>query len=123
MKFPVIELVDRYTIAQVKHEHTHGANQAELDFYSEQIQELDTVQIQHLLDQLTQIHRHIWNLEDDFKKYRETNYSLEEIGRRSLIIRDLNQHRVAYKNQIAAAVGCAVREIKQDHASEIIRPR
>jgi TolA-binding protein len=123
MKFPVVELVDRYTIAQVKHERTHGANQAELDFYSEQIQELDTVQIQPLLDQLTQIHRRIWNLEDDFKKYRETNYSLEEIGRRSLAIRDLNQHRVAYKNQIAAAVGCAVREIKQDHASEIIRPR
>ena len=119
MKFPVIELVDRYTIARVKHERTHGANQAELDFYSEQIQELDTEQIQPLLDQLTQIHRRIWNLEDDFKKYRETDYSLEEIGRRSLIIRDLNQHRVAYKNQIAAAVGCAVREIKQDHASEI----
>jgi hypothetical protein len=123
MKFPVIELVDRYTIARVKHERTSGANQAELDFYSQQIQELDTIQIQPLLDRLTQIHRDIWNLEDDFKKYRETNYSLEEIGRRSLIIRDLNQHRVAYKNQIAAAVGCAVREIKQDHASEIIRPR
>jgi|688.fasta_scaffold101877_3 hypothetical protein len=123
MKFPVIELVDRYTIARVKHERTHGANQEELDFYSEQIQELDTVQIQQLLDQLTQIHRDIWNLEDDFKKYRETDYSLEEIGRRSLIIRDLNQHRVAYKNQIADAVGCAVREIKQDHASEIIRSR
>jgi TolA-binding protein len=123
MKFPVIELVDRYTIAVVKHERTRGANQAELDFYSEQIQELDIAQIQHLLDQLTQIHRRIWNLEDDFKKYRETDYSLEEIGRRSLIIRDLNQHRVAYKNQIAAAVGCAVKEIKQDHASEIIRSR
>lgn len=120
MKFPIIELVDRYTIALVKHERTHGANHAELDFYSQQIQELDIAQIQHLLDNLIQIHRDIWNLEDDFKKYRETDYSLEEIGRRSLIIRDLNQHRVAYKNQIAAAVGCAVREIKQDHASEIV---
>ncbi len=123
MKFPVIELVDRYTIARVKHERTAGANQAELDFYLEQMQELDLEAIQPLLDQLTQIHRDIWNLEDDFKKYRDSNYNLEEIGRRSLIIRDYNQHRVAYKNQIAEAVGCAVKEIKQDHASEIIRSR
>lgn len=119
MKFPVIELVDRYTIAVVKHERTNGANQAELDFYAEQVKELDIEKIQHLLDRLVQIHRDIWNLEDDFKKYRETNYSLEEIGRRSLVIRDYNQQRVAYKNQIASAVNCAVREIKQDHASEI----
>ena len=123
MKFPVIELVDRYTIAVVKHERTRGANQAELDFYLDQMQELDINSIQPYLDKLTQIHRDIWNLEDDFKQYRDSNYSLEEIGRRSLVIRDYNQHRVAYKNQIASAVDCAVREIKQDHASEIIRPR
>ena len=118
MKFPVIELVDRYTIAVVKHERTNGANQAELDFYLEQMQELDIDLIQSYLDKLIQIHRDIWNLEDDFKKYKDSNYSLEEIGRRSLIIRDYNQHRVAYKNQIAEAVNCAVREIKQDHISQ-----
>lgn len=123
MKFPVIELVDRYTIAVVKHEKTNGANQEELDFYLEQLKELDVESIKPYLDELTQIHRDIWNLEDDFKKYRESNYSLEEIGRRSLVIRNFNQHRVAFKNKIAERVGCAVREIKQDHASEILRPR
>ena len=39
--FPVIELVDRYTIAQVKYDRTQGANQAELDFYQTQIDLLD----------------------------------------------------------------------------------
>lgn len=120
MKFPVIELVDRYTIAIVKHQRTCGANQAELDFYLEQIKFLDVEKIQAYIDQLVQIHNNIWDLEDDFKKYRDSNYSLEEIGRRSLIIRDYNQQRVAYKNKIAAAVDCTVREIKQDHASETI---
>ena len=33
MKFPVIEIVDRYAIAVVKYEKTQGANQAELDFF------------------------------------------------------------------------------------------
>lgn len=118
MKFPVIELVDRYTIAIVKHERTQGANQAELDFYTRQMQELDINSIRHLLDQLTEIHRQIWNLEDDFKKYRESNYDLTGVGKRSLIIRDYNQARVRFKNQIADAVGSSVKEIKQDHASQ-----
>ena len=52
MRFPVIELVDRYTIAIVKHERTSGANQAELDFYTEQMQEIDTRAIRHLLYRL-----------------------------------------------------------------------
>lgn len=123
MKFPVIELVDRYTIAIVKHERTSGANQAELDFYTEQMKEIDTESVKHLLYRLIEIHRKIWALEDDFKQYRDTEYSLEEIGRRSLIIRDHNQERVRFKNQIAEFVGCSVREIKQDHASEILRSR
>jgi MoaA/NifB/PqqE/SkfB family radical SAM enzyme len=40
MKFPVIEIVDRYTIAVVKHEKTNGANQEELDFYTIQINQI-----------------------------------------------------------------------------------
>ena len=30
-KFPIIELVDRYTIARVKYDKTAGANRAELE--------------------------------------------------------------------------------------------
>ena len=33
MKFPVIELVDRYAIAVVKHSMTAGANTEEFKFY------------------------------------------------------------------------------------------
>lgn len=118
MKFPVIELVDRYTISIVKHERTHGANQAEYDFYHREMQSIGIEKIKPQLRQLIDIHRRIWDLEDDFKKYRDSEYSLEEIGRRSLIIRDLNQERVRLKNQIASSTDCPVREIKQDHASQ-----
>lgn len=118
MKFPVIELVDRYTIALVKHKRTNGANQQELDFYTEQMQEFDLPAIQGYIDQLVHIHNKIWNMEDDFKKRRIDGASLEEIGQRALDIRDLNNFRVQYKNRIAEMVGCSVREIKQDHSSE-----
>lgn len=118
MKFPVIEIVDRYTIALVKFEKTNGANREELDFYLSQIEELDVEKIDDQLRELTNVHKQIWAMEDDFKKCRDENYSLEEIGRRSLAIRDLNNQRVALKNSMAAAVNDSVREIKQNHISQ-----
>lgn len=117
-KFPVIELVDRYTIARVKYEKTAGANSAELEFYQREIDKLDVGLIQHELTELENIHRRIWAMEDDFKKCRIDGVDLAEIGRRALEIRDINNHRVHYKNSMAAKCNDAVKEIKQDHTSE-----
>lgn len=116
--FPVIELVDRYTIARVKYDKTSGANAAELDFYSAQIAKLDVQLIQAELSALEDIHRRIWAMEDDFKKCRIDGADLAEIGQRALDIRDLNNYRVQYKNSIADKLNDPVREIKQDHTSE-----
>jgi hypothetical protein len=116
--FPVIELVDRYTIARVKYDKTNGANAAELDFYSAQIAKLDVQLIQAELSVLEDIHRRIWAMEDDFKKCRIDGADLAEIGQRALDIRDLNNYRVQYKNSIADKLNDPVREIKQDHTSE-----
>jgi hypothetical protein len=117
-EFPIIELVDRYTIARVKYEKTSGRNSAELDFYLRQVAQLPLNKIQPELDRLEEIHREIWALEDDFKKRRVDGADLAEIGRRALEIRDLNNYRVEYKNKIAEQLGDAVREIKQDHYSD-----
>ena len=66
MKFPIIEIVDRYTIAIVKHKQTNGANQEELDFYIEQMQEVN-LDLQHqLILELIAHHEYVWSLEDDF---------------------------------------------------------
>ncbi|CAB4129122.1 hypothetical protein UFOVP112_220 [uncultured Caudovirales phage] len=117
-KFPIIELVDRYTIARVKYEKTNGANSAELEFYYKQMSHLDMQLIQADLFVLEDIHRRIWALEDDFKKCRLDGVDLAEIGRRALEIRDINNLRVQYKNSMAEKCNDAVREIKQDHTSE-----
>ena len=93
-KFPIIELVDRYTIARVKYEKTNGANSAELEFYYKQMSHLDMQLIQADLFVLEDIHRRIWALEDDFKKCRLDGVDLAEIGRRALEIRDINNLRV-----------------------------
>ena len=118
MKFPVIEIVDRYTIAVVKHEKTNGANQEELDFYLEQIKEANINPSDVKIIELIEHHSYVWSLEDDFKKAKIDALPLEEIGRRAIAIRDYNNKRISIKNALAAQLGCSVREIKRDHLSE-----
>ena len=64
MKFPVIEIVDRYTIAVVKHEKTNGANQEELDFYLKQMEEVDINPLNVKVIELIEHHSYVWSLED-----------------------------------------------------------
>ena len=116
-KFPLIELVDRYTIAQVKHQRTNGANQEELDFYQAQFEEFDFEKISVWLTALVDLHNSIWDLEDDFKKAKIDALPLEEIGRRALYIRDIGYRRVDLKNALAEMIDDPVREIKQDHVT------
>ena len=115
--FPVIELVDRYSIAKLKFDKT-GANSAELEFYKTQLDQFDTESITVDLVHLYEIHSEIWELEADLKKGAESNFPLEEIGRRAIKIRDWNNRRVALKNYMAEKLNCHVREIKQDHLSQ-----
>ena len=117
MKFPVIEIVDRYTIAVVKHEKTNGANQEELDFYLEQMKEANINPSDVKVIELIEHHRYVWLLEDDFKKAKIDALPLEEIGRRALYIRDIGYRRVDLKNALAEMVDDPVREIKQDHVT------
>ena len=117
MKFPVIELVDRLTIAEIKWQRTH-ANQDELEWYQEQMQNFDISLIAQNMQQLRNIHNSIWELETELKSGQEHKLSLEEIGRRAIEIRNLNNKRIQLKNQMAKTLNCSVREIKKDHVSE-----
>jgi hypothetical protein len=118
MKFPIIEIVDRYAIALIKHEKTNGANQEELDFYLNQINEVGIDPLDPKLVELIEHHRYVWSLEDDFKKAKIDNLPLEEIGRRALYIRDIGYRRVDLKNDFAELLNDPVREIKKEHITE-----
>jgi hypothetical protein len=119
MRFPVIELVDRYAIAVVKHEKTNGANRAELDFYLDQLKSININPMNTMIIDLIEHHAYVWSLEDDFKKCKIDNLPLEEIGRRAIHIRNIGLKRVELKNALADTINIdSVREIKQDHISE-----
>lgn len=115
--FPVIELLDRLAIAEIKFQRTN-ANQEELQWYQRQVDALDMQLVQQEFEKLKDIHNQIWDLESDLKTGVEHKHSLEEIGRRAIEIRNLNNRRIALKNAMAEAMQCPVREIKQDHLSQ-----
>jgi hypothetical protein len=115
--FPIIELVDRLAIAEVKFKRTK-ANEEELLWYMNQAMRVDLTLIIDEYQDLKCIHNEIWKLESELKAGRESELSLEELGRRAIAIRDHNNKRVALKNIIAERLNCPVREIKKDHLSE-----
>lgn len=111
-KFPVIELVDRYCIAKLKYLKT-GKNQEELNFYTDQLQTLNLDLIKDDLIELYEIHRQVWDYENDFKSYAiEHKYDLAEIGRRALLVRDIMHKRYEIKNRMAEKLDDPVREFK-----------
>lgn len=115
--FPIIELVDRLAIAEVKFKRTK-ANEEELLWYMNQAIRIDLTLIVDEYEDLKRIHDEIWELEAELKTGREAELSLEELGRRAIAIRDHNNKRVALKNIMAERLNCPVREIKKDHLSE-----
>jgi hypothetical protein len=115
--FPIIELVDRLAIAEIKFKRTK-ANEEELIWYINQSLRIDLTKIVDEYEDLKRIHNEIWELEAELKTGREAELSLEEIGRRAIAIRDHNNKRVKLKNVMAKKLNCYVREIKKDHLSE-----
>lgn len=119
-KFPVIELVDRYCIAKLKFNKL-GNNREELDFYEDQMSHIKLDLVKDELDKLYDVHARVWELEDDFKKYRvEKMYDLAEVGRRALFVRDIMEERYHLKNIIAEKLNDPVKERKNYNNTLII---
>jgi hypothetical protein len=116
---PVLELIDRLCIARVKHARTQGANQVELDWYEDKFRQLpQSAELDDSIQDMTDIHHAIWDLEWQLKSGVEQMLSLQEIGRRAIAIRDFNNKRIVYKNSVARILAHPVTEIKQDHLAD-----
>jgi hypothetical protein len=114
--FPVVELLDRLAIAKIKVDKGLDAQQ-EFDYYFKQATNFDLALVIDLLDELEQIHLQIWALESDLRQGYEDKLGYEEIGRRAVEIRNLNNKRVIIKNKLAERLGDPIRERKSDHLS------
>jgi hypothetical protein len=120
MEMTLSEMIDRYSILLLKKDRLpeHAAVQEEcsrfaieLEIYQEQ------EYVREHLDLLVKVNGQIWDLESDIRRGREGELGLEEVGRRALLIRDLNAERIRLKNRVAERHG-EFKEIKVDHASD-----
>ena len=67
---------------------------------------------------LAHTNHNIWTLENSIRKGGESQFSLEEIGKRAIEIRNLNRKRVQYKNAITNMDNVGFQEVKSQHLSQ-----
>jgi len=113
------EFFDRFTILMRKVEFDED-NYA--DKVKKYISVLDDVKFQgKLLSYICALqikNVDIWNLESDIRKGKEGELGLIDVGKRALMIRNLNKDRIALVNKINEFFGETYKETKFNHASK-----
>lgn len=124
VKYPLAELIDRYTIVKLKVAHDLEVTERELVAVMAAMMEQASAagmrrkEIQAYIRDLTHANASIWKLESDIRQGRERKLGLAEVGRRALKIRDWNRRRIAIKNEIIVLTRQGFEDVKIDHASE-----
>lgn len=117
MKISIGDVVDRFSICKLKKERIKIDNNKELNELLSEIKNYDG--IDEFVDKLYDINGQIWDLESDIRKENEHILGLEEVGRRAIQIRVLNNIRVNYKNEINSKYNEGFIETKMNHGSEV----
>ena len=122
MEMPLPEILDRMSIVKLKIERI-GEPQLKDEYaqYEKALEDYAKVGIKmkkEWLDNLYKINAQIWDLESDIRKGKENELGLKEVGRRAILIRELNKKRIAVKNEIVEKTGIGFKDIKMNHASE-----
>lgn len=120
---PISEIIDRYTICLLKRYRANAQNSPELNTLEQTLNEYynkyrgSKEMIHSAIIKLTEVNGAIWDLEADIRQGKEGTLGLEEVGRRALKIRDLNQVRVSCKNELVVRFNEGYQDLKSSHAS------
>lgn len=115
MEMPLSELIDRYSILVLKSERTDQ----DVSLFLEEYKNNTPKEYNRYFKDLYDINKICWDLEAAIRQGRDEELGLEEIGRRTIILRELNKIRVNIKNQITKKCNQGPKEIKVNHASEL----
>jgi len=110
------DVIDKMTILTRKTYFGEEFAHIELDAYIKKLGKLGELLVNTI--RLGQINFEIWNLENELRKGGEDKFSLEEIGRRAIKIRDFNKKRIQYKNEINRITQTGFIEYKIKHRSQ-----
>jgi hypothetical protein len=121
MEYPISEIVDRLSILNLKKDRGGCDCLEEESAFNKALQEYLDKGIdykQEWLNELLMINGKIWDLECEIRQGKEEKFTLEEVGRRALLIRDFNKKRIELKNLIVQETGVGFVGKKFQHASE-----
>jgi hypothetical protein len=115
MKISIGEIIDRYTICKLKSERSEVDNLKEINSLLGEIKKYKG--IYPYIDQLYKLHGKIWDIESDIRSGNEAALGLEEVGRRALLLRNMNVIRIDIKNEANSRYHEGYPEIKVNHGS------
>ena len=119
LTYPLGDLVDKLSILIRK---IYFGEESAYPEYNHLVQGLNGMGIDSRLltatIRLSMINFEIWNLENELRQGEEKKFSLREIGKRAISIRNLNRKRVNYKNEISRTTKYEFKEIKVNHLSQ-----
>ncbi|MCL5090675.1 MAG: hypothetical protein M1514_01555 [Patescibacteria group bacterium] len=128
MEVPPAEIFDRYTILLLKVKRLPEGKgfREQLKLYKSEVNNIcngldkgKLKKIKEFIKRLYIINKNIWDVEKEIKQGYEDKLSLEEVGRRALIVRDLNGTRMKLKNEIYEFLGQPLFvDIKTDYVSD-----
>jgi len=116
MEMPLSEMLDRLSIALLKQLRTEHDMTLEIVTYLKAIKQHGDYA--EMFVDLLYANTQMWNSEAGLRAIDAEEMGLEEMGRRSLVVRDWNKKRVVIKNKIVDASGEGFKDIKVNHASE-----
>ncbi|MBI2612518.1 hypothetical protein HYW59_01745 [Candidatus Kaiserbacteria bacterium] len=120
-KLPLHETVDRLTITALKLERLKGNKnypsfEREYAFYSKVVGAFrsDGINVKdEWIADMKAANGRVWDRESAIRQGREQEFGLEEMGRRTLELRDIQmQERIPAKNRVAFEIGAPFYEIK-----------
>ena len=120
---PLPEVIDRYTIALLKLERLDKSEididemQEQVDYYKSGI-DFSNERIVNLTDELYKVNGNIWDIEGSIRKGLDDDLGYEEIGKRAVMVRDLNRNRMKIKNDIIELTGDGFKDCKMNCIAE-----
>lgn len=123
LKLALHETIDRLSITALKLDRLKGDKnyhsfEREYDFYSKVVDAFrrDGVDVQQKwIDDMKEANGMVWDRESAIRQGREAEFGLEEMGRRTLELRDIQMSiRIPRKNKVAEAIKAPFFEVKTD---------
>ena len=121
LKLPLHEAIDRLTIAELKLERLkndpgYDTFTREHAFWKRVVEAWGTeVPIKdEWIASMKEWNGNVWDKESAIRQGREKEFGLEEMGARTLYLREMSKERVARKNKIASESGSVFYEVKTE---------